>query len=245
MTRKLHSQIKNHYVPQFLLRHWSNSRGMVEFSLLKQANKRASSDPENVCAQRGIYTDKVEAKLSELEGLVSQRWEQLFKEFGSTPSRNILALFLAVQWRRGPMEIQQCADIRNQLWEFTKDHMPPSFFEDDKDFDLFNSQILDSTHEVALRFADKQWTVLNFRGVPVLETCDHPVVMIHPDKRSFGARTKGTMTFFPATPSLGLLMTDPDDRGDRIEFLHPKFGERLNQLTRMNAVQFLVTPPTK
>ena len=218
---------------------------MVEFSLLKQANKRASSDPENVCAQRGIYTDKVEAKLSELEGLVSQRWEQLFKEFGSTPSRNILALFLAVQWRRGPMEIQQCADIRNQLWEFTKDHMPPSFFEDDKDFDLFNSQILDSTHEVALRFADKQWTVLNFRGVPVLETCDHPVVMIHPDKRSFGARTKGTMTFFPATPSLGLLMTDPDDRGDRIEFLHPKFGERLNQLTRMNAVQFLVTPPTK
>lgn len=218
---------------------------MVEFSLPKQANKWASSDPENVCAQRGIYTDKVEAKLSELEGLVSQRWEQLFREFGSTPSRNILALFLAVQWRRGPMEIQQCADIRDQLWEFTKDRMPPSLLEDDKDFDLFNSQILDSTHEVALHFAAKQWTVINFRGVPVLETCDHPVVMIHPDKRNFGARTKGTMTFFPATPSIGLLMTDPDDRGDRIEFMHPKFGERLNQLTRMNAVQFLVTPPTK
>jgi len=245
VARKIHSQTNNHYVPQFLLKHWENSGSRVEFRILGPNGKVAEAHPRNVCAQRGIYTDKVEAKLSELEGLVSQSWEQLFWEFGSTPSKNILALFLAVQWRRGPMEILECADIRDRLWEFTKDHMPPSFFEADKGFDLFNSQILDSTHDVALDLAAKQWTVLNFRGVPVLEICDHPVVMIHPDVKNFGSRTKGAMTFFPATPSIGLLMTDPDDRGDRIEFMHPNFGERLNQLTRMNAVQFLVTPPTK
>lgn len=227
------------------MKHWENSRKRIEFRRLGPDGKAEEAHPRNVCAQRGIYTEKVESKLSELEGLVSQRWDQLFWEFGSTPSRNILALFLAVQWRRGPMEILECTDIKNQLRDFTKDHMPPSFFEDHKDFDLFNSQVIDSAHEIALYFAAKQWTVLNFMGVPVLETCDHPVVMIHPDKRNFGARTQGTMTFFPATPSLGLLMTDPDDRGDKIEFMHPKFGERLNQLTRMNAVQFLVTLPTK
>ncbi len=245
MGRKIHSQTNNHYVPQFLLRQWANSKGMIEFLRIGPDPARAESNPRNICAQRGIYTDKVEKRLCELEGLVSQRWEQHFWDFGSTSTKKILALFLAVQWRRGPMEIKECADVRQRLFDFTKDHMPPSFFEDDKDFDLFNSQIINSTHDVALDFAAKQWTVLNFRGVPVLEISDHPVVMMHPDVKSFGSRTKGTTTFFPATPSIGLLMTDPDDRGDRIEFMHPKFGERLNQLTRMNAVQLLVTPPTK
>lgn len=218
---------------------------MVEFRRIGSEANSAESNTRNICAQRGIYTDKVESKLSDLEGLIGKRWEHHFWDFGSISTKKILALFLAVQWRRGPMEIMECADIRERLHNFTKDHMPPSFFEDYKGFDLFNSQILDSTHDVALDLAAKQWTVLNFRGVPVLETCDHPVVMIHPDVKNFGSRTKGTMTFFPATPSIGLLMTDPDDRGDRIEFMHPNFGELLNQLTRMNAVQFLVTPPTK
>lgn len=245
MNRKKHSQTNNHYVPQFVLRHWENSRNRVEFRTLGPNGKATEAHPRNVCARRGIYTEKVEAKLSELEGIVGQRWEQLFWDFGKSSSKKILALFLAVQWRRGPMEIIQCANIREQLLDSIKGHMPESFFKDEMGFDLFNDQILSGTHEIALDFFAKQWTVLNFRGIPVLEICDHPVIMTHPEATTYGSRSKDTMTFFPATPSIGLLMTDPDEKGDRIEFMHPKFAERLNIFTRWNASEFLITPPKK
>lgn len=207
--------------------------------------KVIETHPKNVCARKGIYTTEVEAKLSKLEWIVSQRWEQLFWDFGNSNSKKVLALFLAVQWRRGPMEIRQCADMREKLINFTEGHVSKSFLRDEMDFDLFNNQILSGTHEIALDFFAKQWTVLNFRGIPVLEICDHPVIMTHPEVTTYGSRSKGTMTFFPATPSIGLLMTDQDEKGDRIEFMHPKFAERLNVFTRWNASEFLIIPPTK
>jgi hypothetical protein len=245
MGRNSHSRIKNHYVPEFILKYWYNSRGLVELSPYSPIMKGLETAPTNICAQRGIYFQHIEAKLSELESIVAPRWEQLFWEFGNNSTKKILALFLAVQWRRGPMERMQCADIKERLFNFAKEHMPATFLKDQIGFDLFNDQISNGTHEIALDFLAKQWTVLNFRGIPVLEICDHPVIMTHPEATTYGSRSKGTMTFFPATPSIGLLMTDPDEKGDRIEFMHPKFAERLNTFTRWNASQFLITPPTK
>lgn len=106
------SDLLNHFVPQFYLRRFVNSKGQL-FVYDKRNNSRFISTPRNLAAQKGFYalagtrSVQIERRLSELESEAAKITESWLGQLESWTSvviplvnRRIMSRFFAIQLLR-------------------------------------------------------------------------------------------------------------------------------------------------
>ena len=190
----------------------------------------------------GTRTWGTEAKLQKLEGLLSRIWPALANDFvdfeGNLALKRIVALFISTLNLRHPENVKETEWVHKSLVKFyegfPKDQSGKPLIEsieyrdniyemDCSDYDSFRdadkeaikTMFVDNIHWLSVSIAEllleKRWSVV-FSDSPVFITCDRPVAVIHPDKKVFGIRTKGTTILFPLSPTRVLLLDDMLDQ---------------------------------
>jgi hypothetical protein len=139
---------KQHYVPQFLLRNWSEDDSSIKVFLLK-GNKRIEKAPINEQSQKKYYYGK-DQKIEKLYGSLEidastvvkkiQKREELTKN-----DIRILKHFIAIQHTRTPGKIDEFNDI---LTEMSKDILLKSHKFDDEKNAIDSVKVSINNHQI-------------------------------------------------------------------------------------------------
>ena len=190
----------------------------------------------------GMRDWQMEERLQNIESLLSSVWAQLATDFidfySDEALRKAIALMVATLILRHPSEISEVKDIHAQLVAVL-DHCSTDDYgnlivgevehrgvlrpfdnagyskfreADSGDFHrMFVQLISDNAAWLAQELLKKRWWV-SFTDTPSFITTDTPVVVVNPERQSFGINTPGTIISLPISPTRILVL---DDRLDQ------------------------------
>lgn len=228
-----------HYVPRFYLKYFaipenktSTKQQVWAFSKENNGKPPFVTSIHKVAAQKNLYstikTDgsrcmKTEIKLSGLEGILSQIWEQFANDFidlGNINIRRAVALFLATLVLRNPEKIDEIKKIHEKIVNWVETIPPEEFtpellmeFNQYKNTseNSFQEFFIEHIHNDAMLIAElflaKRWSII-FSDEPVFITSDSPVVIVNDKHKPYGIKTKGTVIIFPISPTRLLWLDD-------------------------------------
>jgi len=243
---------QQHWVPQFYLRYFStpdtvftNNPQVWIFSKDENDGNESLTNIKNICGKRFLYSPKnnegqrswgLEDKLSNLEKLLSEIWEQLaidFIDLSNPAIRKALALFVSVMYLRHPDNLNKAKIVhKNIVNSFERCPKNPDgtphinaiaingklFNIDVSGWHDFNSWgtiehhrlFIDQVHQatdLAEILMKKRWSVI-FTESNQFITSDKPIFKEHLKKKIFGLDTEGTIISFPLSQRRLLVMDD-------------------------------------
>jgi hypothetical protein len=246
---------KQHYVPQFILRNWSEDGSSIKVLLL-QDNKIIEKAPINGQAQKNFYygeDQKIEKLYASLEGdacFVIQKIRN--REELSREDVRVLRHFIAVQNTRTPGKIQGFDDI---ITEMSKDLLIKSHKFDDCKKEIDNVQINVNKHQYwqllmylqsFLLYADLQFAILESKDTNKFIIGQDPVIITNKflsekkwinSKKGLGI--KGVTILLPISPEYMICFYDKEAYlfiGNR---LYHKLDD--DEINNLNKFQFLNT----
>ena len=231
----------HHFVSQFYLRHWCDENGRL-WVYPKSGAEPFQSTPKSFSCEKGLYDTSthdelsdvdVEGLLSEMEGLYSARWPNVFSRIRDPETKMNLARFLAIQYLRNPKQKESLKTTNGFIREIIsrldpgqkeltiidfdkREHTIPiaeltTHAQDTKKniSDGFIRSLMGDVMNLAEVLYARKWGVL-VAATPAFVTSDNPVILIRGSstKRNIGFRTPGTEIHFPITPTLLLIIKD-------------------------------------
>lgn len=222
---------RQHYVPQFLLRNFTDEKGHV-WVLDKQTDKVWPSSPANVAVRCGFYDlpspratgSSLDPLLQDLESRASEVVADLLGlrtlQGIEARSRLTMAYFVAAQMMRTPTKLEEIKWVHQRLLE----KFGPDCWVGEPDQKLGNvteadaeTAFLDAVAEAVPEFArlllDKHWALLVPPAGETFYLCDNPVALQNLIDRwprgNLGLRCKGIEVYLPLSPSMTLQMLCP------------------------------------
>lgn len=233
------------------------------------ATKRYLYSPKD---REGKRDWKTEDKLANLEHLMASIWPSLANEFIDLENNSLrkgLSLFISTLWLRHPSNIDLNRKIHSKLIDLcetlpkdtagnpyidTVIHKEKVYKFDNSGYEeyracdenKFQRMFIDFLHSDAVPVAEilmgKRWSVV-FCSEPMFITTDKPVVVENMERPIFGLKTKGTIIFFPLSPTRLLVM---DDRYEQPNYRYYPLGEHgpgpLNLGLWRSAQRFMISP---
>jgi len=224
---------KQHYVPQFLLKNWSQSNKKRIFVFDKISNKSFPSSIKNIAHENNFYKDEIlgyenntEIKLSELERDVAPIIKKIVSEGTiknlTDSEHKLLCLFSTVQMLRTNNTREFIKDAneiiaeKTQGWGHTSDNDVENFSNMSKEEVKSSSiGILNSLPiELVGNFIDKELTLLKAPVNHSFYISDHPIIKHNHFPRehrgNLGIGLYGIEIYFPISPKycLSFLCSD-------------------------------------
>jgi hypothetical protein len=214
---------KQHYVPQFLLNNWSQSKKKRVFVFDKKSNKVFSSSIKNIAHENNFYKDEIlgyenntELKLSKLEGDAAPVIKSIISE-GTVKNltdfeHKSLCLFSAVQMLR-TNNTREFIDGFNEILseKFQAWGVDPN--DEANDFSNMSKEEVKSSSigilnslptELVDNFIDKELTLLEAPTNCSFYISDHPIIMHNHFPRehrgNLGIGLYGIEIYFPISP---------------------------------------------
>lgn len=198
---------------------------------------------------------ETEEKLASLESILSQVWEQLANDYIDLDNiyvKKALALFLATLILRNPKMIDEIKDIHQAIvnWfeNLPAEEKPPDLI---AEFDEYKSASKNSFQEffvkhihsdailIARLLLAKRWSIL-VSDEPVFITSDNPVAIVNDKHKTYGIKTKGTVIFFPISPTRLLWLDDLyNEPKNQYYPLECQDARSYNMLIWMNAPRYM------
>ena len=214
---------KQHYVPQFLLKNWSQSNKKRVFIFDKMSNKSFSSSIKNIAHENNFYKDEIlgyenntEIKLSELEGDAAPIINKIVSEGTiknlADSEHKLLCLFSAVQMLR----TNNTREFLEGFNEILTERIQDWGLEPNNDVENFSNMskeevksssigILNSLPvELVGNFIDKELALLEAPINCSFYISDHPVIKHNHFPRehrgNLGIGLYGIEIYFPISP---------------------------------------------
>ncbi|WP_404970961.1 DUF4238 domain-containing protein [Vibrio campbellii] len=222
-----------HYVPQFILKNFSNGNKDQVYVFDKAGDKTFRSNVRNVASENGFYNFQVDDEEHSLEPLLcdieaksaliinriieSESLSHLTKE-----DKSILSHFMAIQFVRtkdyrehykdGAIKLLEALKVRG----FTDDVLEYHEFNIPSDDDIkeFGLQAILDAPRIAPFFYKKDWTIQKAPNEAKLYISDHPISMnnFYPAtgiRSNLGLAVEGIQLNFPISPKLSIGMHCP------------------------------------
>ena len=214
---------KQHYVPQFLLKNWSQGKKSSIFVFDKKYNKSFASSIKNIAHENNFYEDGVigrenntEIKLSKLEGVAAPIISKIISEGTikklTDSEHKLLCLFSAVQMLRTNNTreflegFNEIIAERIQEWGFDPNTEVENFSSMSKEeVKTLSISILNSLPiELVDNFIDKELTLLKAPTNGSFYISDHPIIKHNHFPRehrgNLGIGLYGIEIYFPISP---------------------------------------------
>lgn len=219
-------QTKNqHYVPQFMLRAFSNSESRVSV-FDKSTGKTFVSSPRNMASENGFYDFKIDGVPGTLEPLfcdIEERAAPLMQEIVAERSLNVLshkdrlvlAEFVGIQSLRTKANRQMLHQLE-QVFEtvlpskgFAPDQIRSLVSPDEESIKMQSMYNLDIAKQLACSLAKKSWFLAAPPEATEFLISDHPVVRwnhLKPDAymSNNGFESVGIEINVPLAPTISL-----------------------------------------
>ncbi len=253
-----------HWVPQFILREFGtrHAKDKRKFELwmcpkenIPNGQKKLSTVA--VCAKRFLYSPSfengdrffgLEQTFSALENTADQTWDKLTSGMGCQHleiDRQKLADFFALLHLRN-FNVYKLTDkileLRTQLYG-TK-HVPDGTdgFNFDHPEPVFISQILEGYPRISAYFLERSWSLLEATYGDEFETSDRPLFFWSEKNGLTGPKSNDATVFMPISAKRMLCMQKAEDIAElNVVPVSPQFVKAINQLTRSNALQFVLS----
>jgi len=158
------SNTKQHFVPKFYLRKWSDSKEKIwKYKTDGAAPIHISVD--NVAFERGLYshpaTDKVPPLKTEkflgekIEGLYADKWPEIIDRAEDIETRKNIARFVALMILRHPQEKENIRTVNKAFREAVTGHSP----DEEVEFVIKGKSIIIRVGEVLKSASDDQDTI--------------------------------------------------------------------------------------
>ncbi len=213
---------KQHFVPQFYLRLFSDDDEHINLYNLDRELRVEGTDIAGQCYKNYFYgKDGIEQKLSEFEGLSAQLFRAVLelKEDGALPldHRPLVPLTMMVMSHRtlsfhdrlrrsfGMLVEELRREALEEAFEKALDSMP----------DQEPAASVVQAIAMAPTISDLEYAIVEFTGDRELFTCDNPVVKLNPfliDDPIAGSKTgcyaKGLLIYLPVSPRRAVFLYD-------------------------------------
>ncbi len=222
-----------HYVPQFILKNFSNGKKDQVCVFDKKVGGNFKSNVKNIASENGFYNFKVDNEDYSLEPLlcnietssakiikqivVSESLDKLTKE-----DKKILSHFIAIQFVRTKDYREHFKDIFIKIRDnlsirgFTDDIMNHSGVVEPSDIEVkeYSLKAIKDASSIVPYFYDKDWTIQKTSSEAKFYISDHPIAMKNFYKESefsnnIGLNVEGIEVYFPISPSLTIGMYCP------------------------------------
>jgi len=225
------SQCKNqHYVPQFLLRHFAAAKKKQIYVYDKLHEKTFKTAVQNIGAENAFYECEhngekisVDSKLEGLETLVAPIIKRIIKKESLGPLNNrdksIISLFCAIQMLRVKAPRESMSEINNTLKEFIEragrkiDEVEGFKFMDNETIKKSCIGSILAGRELAPYFYDKIWLLLKAPPKSPFYISDNPISLFNsverPGRGNLGLKVKGIEVQLPISKNLCLSMVCP------------------------------------
>lgn len=225
----MNKTIKQHYVPQFYLKNFSNINKKTHYvnCFDKIAKKNYQSKVSNVGMVKNFYTyqeDDFEDYFCEFEFKASKIINSLvknkkYKILNSKENRMILSSFLLIQFTRTNEVRENLMELEEKIQYFIKDK-PESddiavikdYFKED--IKKRHMDIIQENHdELKLKFYNRKWIFIENKTNIEFLTSDNPIVRYN-NHGSRGFDSPFLHIFFPLSPKICLCLLDPYNYSD-------------------------------
>lgn len=220
----------DHYVPQFLLRQFSNAKGRLH--VFDKWNQRSfESNTRNVASERGFYDVKIGKDLVSFEPLMCHAEETALDALNSVVEKKSLAVlsngdrekiayFLAIQTLRTRAHRQLIAQIDDGLKEtmpskgIDPQQIPQGFFRSDEQIKRDSVLYLEMAEEFVPHFLAKDWCLNIAPPGTTFFISDAPVVRQNidppsPFRGNNGIASKGIQIYLPLSADIVLCLLCP------------------------------------
>ena len=277
------SPVRQHWVPQFYLRHFispdSNPRQEQVYILHRKTGDPHLTSIKNIALEKYLYSPKLpdgtrdhrlENKLCDLEGTLGTIWPKFATDFidlSSRSHRQIIALFLAVQFLRNPERREASLEVRQKIIESVRNQpvdadgnpaikeiqvgsrkIPFDLAkwkeyenaEDESSVANWRNLVERDAVPTAEMLMKKRWSVVYVKE-PLFVTSDFPVYVVQPDLKRFQIGGKGAMIQFPISPTRLLCLDDLDEPGNQCYHIPDSEADVFNLLTWVNTESFMIS----
>ncbi len=274
---------RQHWVPRFYLRHFiapdSNPRQEQVWMLHRETGEPRLTSIQNIALEKNLYSPRLldgtrdhrlEKKLSDLEGTLGTIWPKFATDFidlSSRSQRQIIALFLAVQFLRHPERRKASLEVRQKIIEAV--HSQPADVDGNPaikeiwigsrkiPFDLAKWKEYENSDKessvaswrqsierdavpTAEMLMKKRWSIA-FVKAPLFVTSDFPLYVVQPDLKRFQIGGKGAMIQFPISPTRVLCLDDLDEPGDQYYPIPDSEADLFNFFTWVSTESFMIS----
>jgi hypothetical protein len=235
---KIHTPKVQHYVPRFILRHFTENNEQI-WVFDKRTNKKFKTNIKNVAAETGFYDFKVaghpvtfEHSLSEFESKAAKVVKGIVKNESvadiNEEERLLLSRFLALQFVRTKHWREMWENLTSDFVKSVRNKgLAPEDFEGykeltDHDNKMFHMQSVYKADEYAPHFLNKIWVLLKATKKHPFWISDNPISLQNMNKFGFysniGLAVKGIEIYFPLTKkfTLGLWCKSHKEEFDKL-----------------------------
>jgi hypothetical protein len=219
-----------HYVPQFLLRHFTTAKKKHIYVYDKFHERSFKTAVRNVGAENAFYDCEhkgekisIDSKLEIIETLAAPIIKRIIKNesLGSLKNKDksIISLFCAIQMLRVKATRESISELNNTLKEFIEqiggniDEVEGFKFMDKYEIKKSSIGSVLTAGELAPYFYDKIWLLLKTPSKAPLYISDNPISLFNsvrrPGRGSLGLKVKGIEIQLPVSNNLCLSMVCP------------------------------------
>ncbi len=230
MTTKSNDCKTQHYVPQFLLRHFAAGKKKYIYVYDKLHERSFKTAVRNAGAENAFYDCEhngkkisVDPKLESLETLAAPIIKRIIEieSLGSlnNKDKSIISLFCAIQMLRVKAPRESISEINNTLKEFIEraggkiDEVEGFKFMDKDELKKSSIRSVLTAGELAPYFYDKIWLLLKTPSKAPLYISDNPISLFNsvrrPGRGNLGLKVKGIEVQLPLSKNLCLSMVCP------------------------------------
>jgi len=230
MTTTLNDCKNQHYVPQFLLRHFAAGKRKHIYIYDKLHERSFKTPVRNAGAEKAFYDCEhngerisIEPKLEVLETLAAPIIKRIIENesLGSlnNKDKSIISLFCAIQMLRVKATRESMGELNNTLKEFIEraggkiDEVEGFKFMDKDEIKKSCIGSVLAAGELAPYFYDKIWLLLKTSSKSPLYIADNPISLFNsvrrPGRGNLGLKVKGIEIQLPLSKNLCLSMVCP------------------------------------
>lgn len=252
--------INQHYVPQFLLKNFTQGKKPQVWVFDKKTGNKFKSNVRNVASEKNFYDftfkgveGTIEPALSEIESSASKILKKIKSEnnisFLDDSSKAHLSNFFALQFVRTKQHRLMCQNLGVKMAESMrqKGWSPEDMGykeETEEDIKTRNIRAICRSGEFAPHFYDKSWLLCKTSKKLPLYISDNPIALQNSKDYGFygniGLGVKGIEIYFPLSKTLTLAMYCPSlEEEFRVGF---KKYQSLSRISPMLVAQHIKDP---
>jgi len=231
MSKKTNRPVLQHYVPQFLLKNFCESKKRLVWVFDKQTGQKFQSNIKNIASEKGLYDYEAEGKTRSIEPALSEletETAHIMKSIRKTESianltedqRYALSLFFSVQFFRTRYHADQVYEFACGFDQVVRrfganpEDMPGYAPPDREGARLGMLESIGEAHKFIPLFLSKSWLLAKTSSRRPLQISDNPLVLQNSLNRggplgNIGLAVKGIEIYLPLTPELVLGMFCP------------------------------------
>ena len=219
MTRPNHQN--QHFVPQFLLRNFTDSKGYL-YVFDKAKRRHFRTKPRNIAAEFGFYDFHVDGELKSFEPFLTQVEGDASIVINETIAQQTLAdltvkarvklsMFIAIQILRVRGTRERMISLSNNLHrEILARGIDPNGFVKPLDEEAAKiesiEQCITLSQEIGEAIASRPWMLHKSPKGSHFVLSDNPVTQFHvaSNRRGIGVKTPGVEIYLPISPDLSI-----------------------------------------